>query len=134
MSYADLFLGLLIIALLIVAAVRILAPPPARELQRDDQGRLVAIGERARSAGQISGRGSQTSAPLTLAAGAYRLDYDFAALTRLALIDAGGDETLLIASGAGTQGFEVAQAGRYRLLVEPNDESAAWRIDYRQIG
>ena len=137
MPYADLFVGLLIIVLLIVVAYRVLSSSgetPDRALYHDDSGKLIALGERERAEGQLSGCGSQTSAALELTAGAYRIDYQFDALTRLALIDANGDETLLIKSGTGTEGFEISEAGRYRLLVEPNDENASWRILYHQIG
>ena len=71
--------------------------------------------------------------PLQLAAGHYRIDYQFESLTRLALLNAGEDETLLITSGTGSTGFEVAAAGRYQLRVEPNDDRAAWQVVYRQI-
>ncbi|MEO8397547.1 MAG: hypothetical protein ABI700_31405, partial [Chloroflexota bacterium] len=78
MRYEDLFIGILIITLLIVAAVRILSPKNSasrRELFHDSQGKLVAIGDRSPSKGQLSGQGSLTSAPLQLAAGSYRIDY-----------------------------------------------------------
>ncbi len=134
-AYADLLIGILIIVLLVIAAYHAVREDTSkRVLQRNDQGRLIAIGERERAAGDLSGRGTQTSAPLQLAAGAYRIDYQFEALTRLALIDRTSEETLLIKSGAGTEGFEVSETGRYRLRVEPTDEGAAWRVQYRQIG
>ena len=135
MPYSDLFVGILIIILLAIAAYHVLssADQPTRQLQRDESGKLVAIGEHQRVQGQWSGRGSQTSASLELAAGSYRIDYQFDAPTRLALIDANGDDTLFIKSGAGTEGLEIGAAGRYRFLIEPNHESAEWKIVYRQI-
>ncbi len=135
MPYADLFVGILLIVLLVIAAVRILSPKtdPTRALFRDKKGELVAIGGRKPSAGQISGRGAQTSAPLQLAAGTYRIDYQFDALTRLGLIDTEGDETVLIKSGAGTESLTIAVTGRYHLRIEPNDEGAAWWVAYRQL-
>jgi len=119
MRYEDLFVGLLIIALLIVAAIRILSPKPAPHSTQPE--------------GTLSGRGSLTSAPLELSPGFYRIDYQFEALTRLALLDSTGDNTLFITSGTGTQGFQITAAGRYRLRVEPADENASWSITYRQI-
>ncbi|MEO8394017.1 MAG: hypothetical protein ABI700_13590, partial [Chloroflexota bacterium] len=74
-----------------------------------------------------------TSAPLQLAAGSYRIDYQFDALTRLALLDATSEETLFIKRGAGTEPLEILEAGRYRLLIEPTDEGATWSIAYRQL-
>lgn len=130
MRYEDLFVGILIITLLVIAAARILLP------HRDDQNETLSSGDARRvSEGQLSGRGIETSAPLKLAAGLYRIDYDFEALTRLALLDPrdGGDETLVIASGTGETSVEIERAGRYRLHVEPPDASAAWRIHYRSV-
>lgn len=134
MSYESLLIGILIIVLLVVAAYHALSPrAPGRRLWRDAQGNVVAIGEREKAADQLAGRGTETSAPLQLAAGRYRIDYQFEALTRLALLSAGEDETLLITSGTGSTGFEVTAAGRYQLRVEPDDERAAWQVVYRQI-
>jgi hypothetical protein len=135
MSYTSLLIGILVIILLVIAAYHFLsADASGRKLWRDEQGEVVAIGEREPSSGQISGRGTQTSAPLQLAAGSYRIDYQFDALTRLALIGAGDEETLLIKSGSGSDSFTLVAAGRYRLQVEPADEGAAWWVTYRQIG
>jgi hypothetical protein len=138
MSYADLFIGILIIALLILAAVRILSPriaePGGRAVRRDADGNVIAIGERQGSApGQWSGRGTQTSASLQLASGTYRIDYQFDALTRIALLDGIEEDTLFIKRDTGTESLTIAEAGRYRLLVEPTDEGAAWQIAYRPI-
>jgi hypothetical protein len=138
MLYADLFVGILIIVLLILVAVRVLsASNPAqtgRSVRRDEQGKVIVIGERqGTSPGEFSGRGTQTSPPLQLAPGTYRIDYQFDALTRLALLDATGEDTLFIKSGAGTEALTIEAVGRYRLLVEPTDENAAWSIHYRPI-
>ena len=133
MSYAALFVGILIIVLVVIAAYHALSTnTPQRTLLRDEQGKLVAVGERERAAGHLSGRGSQTSDTLQLTRGAYRIDYQFDALTRLALLDLldGSDDTLLIKSGAGTEGFTLESDGRYRFLIEPTDESASWQIIY----
>lgn len=135
MPYTDLFAGILIILLLVIAAYHILAggSPADRKLLRDDSGKLIAVGERERSAGRLTGRGSDESPALSLNAGRYRIHYEFDGLTRLALIAASGDDTLIITSGTGETEFEIGAAGRYRLLIEPGDETAAWTIHYRQI-
>lgn len=142
MSYADLLIGILVITLLAIAAYHILSPQapgrkfePGRKLWRDAQGNVVAIGERLPTApGVLHGRGTETSAPLQLAAGTYRIDYQFEGLTRLALLGAGEDETLLITSGAGSTSVEITAAGRYQLRIEPNDEGVSWRIAYYPTG
>lgn len=106
-----------------------------RKLWRDEQGSLVAIGERRGAAGgSLSGSGTILSDPLQLAAGNYRIDYQFATATRVALVDANGDETLFIKSGTGAEPLTIAASGRYRFLVEPADETAAWQLAYRPLG
>lgn len=136
MSYADLLIGILIIVLLALAAYHALTPrAPGRRLWRNAHGEIIAIGERQPTPpGVLRGHGTETSAPLQLAAGSYRIDYRFDTLTRLALLGAGEDETLLITSGAGSTGFEVGMAGRYQFRVEPKDEGASWRIAYYPTG
>ena len=134
MAYADLLVGLLIIVLLAIAAYHALAGSPAnRTLIRDEQGHLTAVGEREHSAGRLSGQGKGESPPLHLNAGRYHIRYEFKSLTRLALIDANSDDTLIITSGVGETAFEIGAAGSYYFLIEPSDESAAWTIHYRQI-
>lgn len=137
MSYADLFVAILIIILLIIASVHILKPKPEadrRTVWTDERGNVVAIGERrGTSPGELSGRGTYTSPALQLSPGTYRIDYQFEALTRLALLDSTGEETLFIKSGSGAESLTIAGAGRCRLLIEPTDEGAAWRIAYRPI-
>lgn len=136
MRYEDLFVGILIITLLIVAAVRILSPKnsaTSRDLLHDAEGKLVAIGDRSPATGALNGQGSLSSAPLQLAAGSYRIDYQFDALTRLSLLDATREETLFIKRGTGTEPLEILEAGRYRLRIEPSDEGAAWQLTYRQM-
>ncbi|MBI1257325.1 MAG: hypothetical protein GC204_07635 [Chloroflexi bacterium] len=136
MRYEDLFVGILIIVLLIVAAIRILSPKPAptRDLHYAGDGSLAAIGAYTGSHGKLSGVGSLTSAPLHLRAGSYRIDYQFDAPTRLALLDDASETTLYITSGIGTAGYTLTVGGRYRLLVEPADENAAWSLEYRWHG
>ncbi len=116
MAYADLFVGILIIVLLAIAAYHALAGSPAnRTLIRDEQGHLIAVGEREHSAGRLGGQGKGESPPLHLNAGRYRIRYEFESLTRLALIDASGDDTLIITSGVGETGFRDWRGGRLSL-------------------
>ncbi len=111
------------------------AGAPGRRLWRSRDGSVIAIGERQDAApGRWSGSGSDMSKPLQLTPGQYRMDYQFAALTRVALIDASGDETLFIKGGAGTEAFRIPQFGSYRLLVEPAEETATWTLEYRHTG
>lgn len=136
MSYADLFVAILIIVLLIIASIHALKPKQEqdnRAIRRNADGSVIAIGERQGAAGQWSGHGTQTSAPLQLPPGTYRIDYQFETLTRVALLNTTGEETLFIKRDTGTETLTVAETGRYRLLVEPTDEGAAWDIAYRPI-
>ncbi|MCC6803666.1 MAG: hypothetical protein IT319_12355 [Anaerolineae bacterium] len=135
MSYADLLIGILIIVLLALAAYHALTPhAPGRRLWRSAHGDVIAIGERQRNAGVLQGSGTSTSDPRQLAVGSYRIDYQFDTLTRLALLGAGDDETLVITSGAGSTSVEIIVSGRYQFRVEPKDEKASWRIACYPIG
>ena len=135
MRYEDLFVGILIIVLLGVVAYRVLSPKPAptRDLHYAEDGSLAAIGARTGPHGKLSGVGPLTSAPLELRAGSYRIDYQFDALTRLALLDATSEETLFISRESGSEPLEIVVSGRYRLRIEPVDENAAWSLSYRQL-
>lgn len=139
MSSASLLIGILVIIVLAVFAYAILSSgasaSPGRKLWRGSDGELIAIGDRqSGAADRLVGRGSATSDALHFDAGAYRIDYQFEALTRVALIDANGDDTLFIKGGAGTEALNISETGRYRLLVEPADEGASWQIAYRPLG
>ena len=126
--------GILIIAPLAIAAYHVLAGSSGnRTLIRDEQGHLIAIGEREHSVGRLGGQGKGENPPLHLKAGRYRIRYEFDSLTRLALIDTSGDETLIITSAPAKPSSQIGAAGGYRFLIEPSDESAAWTIHYRQI-
>ncbi|MBI1257324.1 MAG: hypothetical protein GC204_07630 [Chloroflexi bacterium] len=134
MSYNDLFVVLFTFALLITV-VRVLWPKhDTGDLLYDETGNLGAIGAHAQSEGKLSGLGSFTSAPLELAEGSYRIDYEFNTLTRLVLLDAKGDEkNLFIKRNVGTKPLEIPETGRYCFLVKPVDEEAWWRIVYHQL-
>lgn len=86
---------------------------------------------------QFSGKGTWSSQPVRLAQGSYRLEYRFpaSALVRLGLVSMidGEDDTLLIKSGSGVVGFDVASQGRYIVLVQPADESAEWRLEIQHL-
>jgi hypothetical protein len=136
---AALLLGLLIAVFLVYRAR---SASPGRTLWRDERGTLVAIGERGTLVAigergipeaSFSGQGNFLSKPLQLPAASYRIDYQFAASTRLALVDANGDETLFIKSGAGTESFTITSPERYRFLLEPAAETAAWQFSCRAI-
>lgn len=105
-----------------------------RPVIRDSEGNIVGVGEQpGGTQGQLSGRGNTLSKPLKLTDGLYRIDYQFDALTRVALVDASGDETLFIKRGEGMEMLTIAQTARYRFLVEPADEAAAWQLAYRPL-
>lgn len=124
-------LGLLVAAFLIYRARS--SSAPGRRLWRDEQGTLVAIGERSTFQESFSGQGNFLSKPLQLPAATYRIDYQFAASTRVALVDANGDETLFIKSGTGTESFTITVPGRYRFLLELAADTAAWQFSCRAI-
>lgn len=123
-------LGLLVAAFIIYRAR---SASPGRTLWRDEQGALVAIGERGIPEASFSGQGNFLSKPLQLLPASYRIDYQFSASTRVALVDANGDDTLFIKSGTGTESFTISEAGRYRFLLEPAADTAAWQFSCRAI-
>jgi hypothetical protein len=45
----------------------------------------------------------------------------------------GLDETLLIRSGSGVEGFSVEASGRYVLQVQPADEQVEWSIEFQHL-
>jgi len=126
-----------VIVILVVAALAYAFLPgrsPARRLWRDARGDVVAIGERQTAEpGRFNGRGSQLTESVQLGVGEYRLDYHFEVITQLALVDASGDETLFIKSGAGSEPLSIFTGGAYRFLVEPASETAAWSLECRPL-
>jgi hypothetical protein len=107
---------------------------PSRRVWRDDHGEVVAIGERkSTEPGRFNGRGSQLTDSVQLGTGEYRLDYWFEDMTRVALVDASGDETLFIKNEAGSELLSISTGGAYRFLVEPASETAAWSLECRPL-
>ena len=107
-----------------------------RKLKMYD-GDVVAIGDVDRDVPQqFKGKGTWSSKPTQLEPGEYRLRYDFSfGAVRVGLVSSfdGENETLLIKSGSGVEGFGVMAGGRYIFEVQPADESAEWKIEYQHL-
>ena len=103
-----------------------------------DGGNVVGIGDVDRDVPmRFAGKGTWSSKPIQLEVGEYRLLYQFSSgvPVRVGLVSSfdGEDETLLIKSGNGVEGFGVAAGGRYVFAVEPADESTEWKIEYQHL-
>lgn|GEM_PF-6755578 len=122
----------LAIGVLFVLSFRARLQPPRRELYHNPKGQLAAIGGVRLNEGRLAGHGNTLSEPLQLRHGYYRIDFQFDALTRVALVDADGDTTLFIRGGVGTEELDIIPnpSGNCRLLVEPAEENAAWKLTY----
>lgn len=87
---------------------------------------------------QFQGEGAQTTRPLTLAAGDYRIRYHVpdGVLVKLELLGAGGENgaLILLQGGRGEAGFTVEVEGRYLLDIEPDEEGAAWKLEISRLG
>jgi hypothetical protein len=110
---------------------------PERKREMID-GKLVALGDVERDVPRhFAGKGTWSSKPLGLSPGDYRLRYDFSSgmPVRVGLVSSldGEDETLLIKSGNGVEGFTVEQDGRYVLQVQPADEQLQWTIEFQHL-
>lgn len=113
------------------------AQKPKRKLKMDG-GDIVAIGDVDRDVPErFAGKGTWSSKPIQLEPGEYRLLYQFSSgvPVRVGLVSSfdGEDETLLIKSGSGVQGFGVAGGGRYIFEVQPADEATEWKIEYQHL-
>lgn len=111
---------------------------PSRATYYDSQGKVVGIGDVERDVpARFSGKGTWSSKPITLEPGEYRLLYQFSSgvPVRVGLVSSfdGEDETLLIKSGSGVEGFGVSAGGRYIFEVQPADEAAEWKIEYQHL-
>jgi hypothetical protein len=110
---------------------------PSRTTYHDVQGKVVAIGDvNLDIPQQFKGKGTWSSKPIQLEPGDYRLRYEFSSgAVRVGLVSSfdGEDETLLIKSGNGVEGFGVEAGGRYIFEVQPADETAEWTIEYQHL-
>ena len=133
----------ILIAVVLVVLVRALsnAERPLRKSERKREisgGRLVALGDVERDQPiHFAESGTWSSRPLSLESGNYRLRYDFSAgmPVRVGLVSSldGSDETLLITSGSGVEGFSINEAGSYVVQVQPADESVEWQIELQHL-
>lgn len=107
-----------------------------RKLKLRD-GEIVAIGDVDHDVPQqFTGKGTWSSKPIQLEPGNYRLRYAFwAGAVRVGLVSSfdGDNETLLIKSGSGVEGFSVEAGGRYIFEVQPADETTEWSIEYQHL-
>jgi hypothetical protein len=136
-----------IVAVILIAVVVITIQPlrerhidwdkPGRKLKVSG-GKLASIGDVERDIpARFAGKGTWSSKPITLEPGEYRLLYQFSSgvPVRVGLVSSfdGEDETLLIKSGSGVEGFGVSAGGRYIFEIQPADESAEWKIEYQHL-
>jgi|GEM_PF-2576494 len=108
-----------------------------QQYQFDEDG-VQAVGERAHNQPlQFQGQGAQTTRPVMLAAGDYKIRYQFPddALVKIELFSAdnGEGELILLKSGSGEVGFTIAADGRYLFDIEPQ-EGAAWKLEISRLG
>jgi hypothetical protein len=110
---------------------------PSRTVHYNSQGKLVAVGDVERDIpARFTGKGTWSSKPIQLEPGQYRLLYAFSSgAVRIGLVSSfdGEDETLLIKSGKGVEGFTVGTGGRYLFVVQPAQEAAEWQIEYQHL-
>jgi hypothetical protein len=102
------------------------------------EGDITAIGDIDRDVPlHFAGKGTWSSKPIPLEPGDYRLGYQFSSgvPVRVGLVSSfdGEDETLLIKSGNGVEGFAVDANGRYILEVQPADEATEWQIVFQHV-
>ncbi len=84
------------------------------------------------------GYGAETTPPVYLKAGNYKVMYQFSdtALIKLEMLNLGdGDqEVVVLKSGAGTASFALEQGGRYQFSVEAADDDAEWEFEISRLG
>jgi hypothetical protein len=107
-----------------------------RTITFDESGSAVLILDPAAAfTFKFIGAGIQLSPPVTLAAGPYRLDYEFPDDLPVQVIvqdAAGGAHPVIQAAGTGTAAFRLDAAGDCRLRVTPiGDDEAAWALAVR---
>lgn len=128
--------GVVVVVVLVAIFGYALRSPqaPFRRIWRDKHGDVIAIGERKTAEpGRFNGRGSQLTDSIQLGTGEYRLDYQFEDITRVALVDRSGDETLFLKNGSGSEPLSISSGGAYRFLIEPASEAAAWSLECRPM-
>lgn len=109
----------------------------ARQYQFDDEGVHNLRDPELAKPFQFQGEGAQTTRPIKLEAGDYKIRYQFPedALVKVELFSAddGEGELLLLKSGGGELGFSIGETGRYRFDIDPQ-EGAAWKLEISRLG
>jgi hypothetical protein len=86
---------------------------------------------------RFQGVGAQTTRPFRLESGDYKVRYRFpeGVMVKVELLSADGvsEETLVLKAGAGEAAFS-ADAGRYLLDIDPQDEDVAWKLEITRLG
>jgi len=87
---------------------------------------------------QFQGVGAQTTRPIKLDAGDYKIRYLFPenVIIKVELLgaDDGDGEMIVLKSGAGEASFAIGTTGRYLLDVDPQDDNAAWKLEINRLG
>ncbi|MBZ0289265.1 MAG: hypothetical protein K8I30_16720 [Anaerolineae bacterium] len=108
-----------------------------RQYRFDDEG-IHTLGEKAHNQPiQFQGEGAQSTRPVRLEAGDYKIRYQFpdAALVKVEIFSAddGDGEMILLKSGGGEAGFSIDAPGRYLFDIEPQ-EGAPWKLEINRLG
>jgi hypothetical protein len=109
----------------------------ARQYQFDDEG-VQAVGEKIHNKPfQFQGEGAQSTRPIKLEAGDYKIRYRFPeyALVKVELFSAddGEGELILLKSGDGEASFTIEANGRYLFDIDPQ-QGAAWKLEINRLG
>ncbi len=109
----------------------------ARHYAFDDDG-IETVGKQAHNKPfQFQGEGAQTTRPVKLQAGDYKIGYRFPenALVKVELFNAadGDGEVILLKSGVGESIFSIDIVGRYQFDIEPQ-EGVAWKLEINRLG
>ena len=107
------------------------------QYQFDDEG-VHTVGEKIHNKPfQFQGEGAQSTRPIKLEAGDYKIRYRFPedALVKVELFSAddGEGELILLKSGSGEEGFSIGADGRYLFDIDPQ-EGAAWKLEINRLG
>jgi hypothetical protein len=109
----------------------------ARQYAFDDDGIETVDNQAHNKPFQFQGEGAQTTRPVKLESGDYKISYRFpeAALVKVELFHAsdGDGEVILLKSGDGESVFSIDLAGRYLFDIEPQ-EGAAWKLQINRLG